>query len=76
VNMLAVVTGHVALQQPAIMLNILPVLKREYPGPPYVESRFPRLLRGNWFSQLDVRPLLNAPRYLPYLRKIEVRKCG
>jgi len=72
--MLAVVTGHVALQQPAIMLNILPVLKREYPGPPpYVESRFLRLLRGNWFSRLDVPALSNAPRYLPYLCKIEVR---
>jgi len=74
--MLAIVTGHVALQQPAIMLNTLPVLKREYPVPSYVESRFPRLLGGNWFSQLDVPALSNAPRYLPYLHKIEVRKCG
>lgn len=32
VNMLAVVTGHVALQQPPIMLNTLPILKQEYPG--------------------------------------------
>lgn len=30
-NMLVVVTGHVALQQPPIMLNTLPILKREYP---------------------------------------------
>lgn len=38
--MLVVVTGYVALQQPPIMLNALPILKREYPRDPYVASGF------------------------------------